>query len=318
MYNILVIGAVGSTRTTLAKLIEYKFNVVGVLGHEPVNVDRVSGWVDLKHEADNSNIDYKGFRRINDEENILWAKNKKPDIIFAVGFSQLMSKEWLDMPKLGCIGFHPTALPKGRGRAPIAWITLEASEGAANFFLMGEGADDGPIFVQEKFKVNEDDDAKAVVIKNNIAMQKALDKWLPDLKKGLWNPVPQNSLEASWYGKRSLEDGIINWNNSAYQINRLIKAASEPHPGAYTYYNDQKIVIWESDIETNIPIKGVVGRVLKTDDVKGSLVQCGDGLIWIKNLTPEDIQLKVGEKLGYNIEDEIYKINTILKRLTNE
>lgn len=318
MYKILVIGAVNTTKHTLNQLIKYDFNVVGVLGHEPLNKDKVSGWVDLKGQSKELNLQYKGFTKINDDENIIWAKEKNPDIIFAVGFSQLMSEEWLQMPTLGCIGFHPTKLPKGRGRAPLAWITLEQPEGSATFFLMGKGADDGPVFVQEVFPVESSDDATSVEKKIEKAIIKSLDKWLPQLKKGIWEPIPQNELEASWYGKRAMEDGNINWNNSAHYIDRLIKASTKPHPGAYTYFKDSKLVIWQSDVETKIPIKGVVGRVLLNDE-RGYLIQCGEGLIWIKNIDLlESLKLQVGDKLGYNIEDEIYSIKSILKNLKNE
>lgn len=319
MYRILVIGAVNTTKHTINQLNKHGFNIVGVIGHEPKDVERVSGWADLKSLSQSLNIDYKGFKKINDSENVLWAKEKKADIIFAVGFSQLMSEEWLQMPTLGCIGFHPTFLPKGRGRAPLAWITLEKEMGSATFFLMGKGADDGPVFVQDTFTVEEIDDAASVEMKIEEAIINSLDKWLPELKKGIWEPIPQNEIFASWYGKRAMEDGNINWNNSASYINRLIKASTRPHPGAYTYFKDSKVIIWKSEVETNIPIKGVIGRVLLIDVEKGWLVQCGTGLLWIKqiestlNLTPN-----VGDKLGYNIEDEIFQIKTVLKSLQNE
>lgn len=319
MYKVLVIGAVSSTKHTLYQLNKYGFDIVGVLGHEPLNKNLVSGWVDLKDHSKKLSINYKGFNKINDFENIIWALDKKPDLIFAVGFSQLMSQEWLEMPSLGCIGFHPTLLPKGRGRAPLAWITLEKSFGSATFFLMGNGADDGPIFIQKIFQVEDNDDAKMVENKIETAIISSLDEWLPRLKKGLWEPIPQDEDNASWYGKRSIEDGIINWQNSAYYINRLIKASSKPHPGAYTYFKDNKLIIWKSEIEYNIAIKGVVGRILLTDKIKGFLVQCGEGLIWINDLEFESsMKLNIGEKLGYNIEDEIYGIKKELKQIKHE
>ena len=108
MYNILVIGAVQSTAVTIEKLVENQFNIVGVLGHEPKNQARVSGWADLKSIAEKHNINYRGFKRINNESHVDWATEKKPDIIFAIGFSQLLKDIWLQMPRLGCIGFHPT------------------------------------------------------------------------------------------------------------------------------------------------------------------------------------------------------------------
>ena len=315
MYNVIVIGAVNSTAVILTKLKEHNFNVVGVLGHEPKNAENVSGWYDLKSLANKYDIDYYGFKRINDSEYIEWAKSKKPDIIFAVGFSQLMSSVWLQMPTLGCIGFHPTKLPEGRGRAPLAWITLEKNIGSATFFLMGEGADDGPIFSQSLFEVNNSDDAASVGLKIEQHIHMALDKWLPNLKNGIWEPIPQEEALATWYGVRKPEDGCIEWSGSASYIDRLIKATTFPHPGAYTYFKDEKVIILESTKETHIPIKGVVGRILLKDKEKGCLIQCGDGLLWINNLIFESdkIQLKVGNKLGYNIQDEIYLIKKHLK-----
>ncbi|MBZ9629088.1 hypothetical protein LB450_13345 [Psychroflexus sp. CAK1W] len=319
MYRIIVIGAVITAKHTLRKLIEYDFNIVGVLGHEPSLKEKVSGWVDLEDLSNQYGLNYKGFKRINDSENIQWAKEKKTDIIFAVGFSQLMSEDWLNMPRLGCVGFHPTHLPKGRGRAPLAWSVLEQAKGTATFFLMGKGADDGPIFVQETFDIEEEDDATSVGKKIEEAINISLSDWLPQLKRGIWEPIQQEESEATWYGKRTAEDGIINWNNSAYYIDRLIKASTSPHPGAYTYFKDEKMIIWKSSLEKNIPIKGVVGRVLIIDDLKGYLVQCGTGLIWLKNLTLENnLKLRVGDKLGYDIEDEIFKIKKLLKNISNE
>ena len=314
MYNVLVIGAVQTTAITIEKLIEHGFKIVGVLGHEPDNIENISGWANLKEISKIRHLNYLGYKNINNKECVDWAAEKKPDIIFAVGFSQLLKDIWLQMPSLGCIGFHPTKLPEGRGRAPIAWITLEKSMGSASFFLMGEGADDGPIFVQSLFEVEENDDAGRVEEKIRIHINKALDEWLPELKKGSWNPKPQDHSLASWYGKRGPKDGWLNWNDSAKNLNRLIKASSHPHPGAYTYFADSKVTIWKSEVEKNFKIQGVVGRVLLTNPEKGLLVQCGVGLLWIKEMKIEDDKtIKVGDKLGYQIEDELYFIKKMLK-----
>lgn len=316
MNKILVIGSVRSTLITIQYLVKYNFEIVGILGYEPKSTINVSGWADLRTFSEESGLPFKGFIRINDNENLSWGYEKKPDIIFAIGFSQLLSEKWLKLPRIGCIGFHPTVLPKGRGRAPIAWIVLEQSKGSATYFLMGNGADDGPIFVQETFELSSSDDAKSVESKIEKAICTSLDRWLPDLKKGIWDPITQNHNDASYYGKRAPEDGIIFWNESAINVDRLIKASSYPHPGAYTYFNDQKLIIWESEIEVELPIKGVVGRVLQKDENKGFLVQCGNGLIWLKNIqASDDLNLKVGDKLGYNLEDEIFKLKSVFKKL---
>lgn len=307
-----VIGSVKSTETTIKCLYKNDFEIVGILGYDPENRETVSGFKDLSIIANKLNIPYRGYRKINDIENIEWMAKYKPDIIFAVGFSQLLSDKWLNIPLLGCVGFHPTYLPKGRGRAPIAWIILEERVGAATFFLMSTGADDGPIFIQVPFTVEKEEDGNTLRKKIELSMIEALDKWLPDLKKGIWNPVPQDEALASWYGKRTPLDGIINWNNSAENIDLLIKASTDPYPGAYTFLNEKKVIIYKSRIEKNIPIKGIVGRVLLIKE-KQYLIQCGNGLLWVYDIIGTN-DLKVGDKLGYNIEYEIYTIKNQLSQ----
>lgn len=307
--KVLIIGAVKTTASTIEKLLQHKFEVSGVIGHEPIHQEKVSGWVDLKKLSDKYNLPYLGFQKINDPSILDWAKLKNPDIIFAVGFSQLLDASWMNISKLGCIGFHPTQLPAGRGRAPIAWIILEERKGAATFFLMGTGADDGPIFVQSPFVVDETDDAKSIESKINQHIDFALDEWLPKLKKGDWNPQIQDENLSSYYGARNESDGWIDWNLSAVQIDRLIKASAPPHPGAYYYFKSEKHIILSSRIETQLKIKGVIGKVLLMQSNE-ALVQCGDGLIWINQWKNESQynQIKIGDRLQFHIQDEIYKI----------
>lgn len=305
-----MIGAVKTTEITLKLLVKHGFDVVGVLGYSSDKKEKTSGWSDLGKISYEHNIPYRDYLKINDTKNINWMKSKQPDLIFAVGFSQLLSDEWLNMTSLGCIGFHPTLLPKGRGRAPLAWIILQERAGAATFFLMGKGADDGPIFIQEPFDVEDNDDAGSIELKTGHAIEKALNKWLPSLKNGEWNPIPQDEIKASWYGKREPSDGVIDWNKSAEEIDRLIKASSIPHPGAYTFFKNKKIIIWKSQIEHHIPIKGVVGRILLIDNDR-HLIQCGEGLIWIYDIEGID-KLSIGNKLGYNIEEEIFELKNKL------
>jgi methionyl-tRNA formyltransferase len=297
--KVLVIGAVGTTALTIEMLNKHGFDIVGVLGHEPINKNRVSGLNDLDSLCLSLRIEYQGYQNINNTDHIAWAQAKKPDVIFAVGFSQLLNQQWLTMPTKGCIGFHPTVLPQGRGRAPVAWTIIEGKNGAANFFLMGEGADDGPIFIQEIFELTDADDAESFVPKLRKAIVKALDRWLPELKSGEWNPQYQDESKATYYGKREPCDSLINWNKSAIEIDRLIKASAKPHPGAFTFFKDNLITIWKSRINQTDSFIGVVGRILMIKE-NMLLIQCGEkSSIWLENYdVSENILLKTGDKFG--------------------
>lgn len=310
-----IIGAVGSTAITIKLLHQHNFDIVGVLGLEPSNPKKISGLFNLAELAESLQVPYCGFQLINKAEIYNWMKEKKPDIIFAVGFSQLLNENWLKMPKLGCIGFHPTLLPKGRGRAPLAWIILTERKGAATFFLMNQNADEGPIFIQEPFTVEENDDANSLKKKIHLATEIALNKWLPDLKKGYWDPKPQDESEASFFGLRHPDDGLINWKNTSYEINLLIKASTRPYPGAFSYFDNEKIIIWKCRPEKDLNIKGVVGRVLMENENGHLLVQCGEGLLWLLDYENEsEKKPKTGTLLGYNPELEINRLWEELKK----
>jgi methionyl-tRNA formyltransferase len=317
MFRIVLAGSVKSSLITLEQLVHHEMNVIAVFGYEPKDTSAISGYVSMKEFCDEHKIGYYPFEKINSIDNLSILKELKPDIFFVTGLSQLVSDEMLSVAKIGNVGFHPTCLPKGRGRAPIAWLILEEKFGAANFFLLGSGTDDGPIFVQNVFSVDETDNAATVEQKILTGIKQALNKWLPHLKKGEWNFIPQNEDDASYYGKRSAEDGIINWNSGYGDIDKLIRASSNPHPGAFTFLNTTKIYIWDSKKEKDIKIKGVTGRVLLIKE-NNFLIQCGEGLLWISNVTDENLKpvaLKVGQKLGYYPELEIYNLRKEIQGL---
>lgn len=317
MHKIVLVGSVTSSFTTLKKLVQHKMNIAAVFGFEPKNMEPISGFVNMHEYCVANEIPYYPFVKISSDSIKQLLQSIKPDIFFVVGLSQLIPMDMLNIAKLGNIGFHPTLLPRGRGRAPIAWLILEEKYGAANFFLMNKGVDEGPLFVQQKFIIEETDDAKTVEQKILSAIEKGLDEWLPKLKRGEWNPVQQEEMHATYFGKRTEEDGLINWGNDALFIDKLIRASAIPHPGAYTFLSEKKIIIYHSGLENQIKIKGVVGRVLieKNDSY---LVQTGNGILWISEIfdeMKEPLKIKVGQKLGYYPELEIYKMNKEIQKI---
>lgn len=302
-----LIGGVRSSFITLKKLVEYDFNIVTVFGYKPSDEVVVSGYFDLEEYCNIENLNYEPFTRINDKVDVL--KKNDLDVLFVVGISQLISDEIVNFPTLGCIGFHPTALPKGRGRAPLAWLVKNVENGAANFFKITETPDAGPIFIQTPFEVNYDDDASSIEKKQFTAIEKALDEWLPSLKKGIWNPIPQDEFGVTEYGMRKPEDGLISWNSTADECIRLIRASTIPHPCAFTFLGLNKIVIRKAHIEKDLDITGTIGRILKVRKDE-FLIQCENGIIWVTDYDSNDITLKVGDRLGYLPEYEIHLIKT--------
>ncbi|MDA0590483.1 MAG: methionyl-tRNA formyltransferase [Planctomycetota bacterium] len=311
--EIVVAGAVSSTRRTLEALIRHGADVVGVLQMSAERAHTVTGFEPLDAIAGRAGIPCATFQNINDDEIVAQAREWQPDLLFVVGLSQLVRDEMLAVPKMGCIGFHPTFLPAGRGRAPLAWLTLDNGPGAASFFLIDEGMDSGPIFEQEPFPITPSDYASDVSRCMDAAIITALDRWLPRLLAGEWDPKPQDEFLATYNCKRGPEDGLIDWHSSAVEIHALIRAASAPHPGAYCWHDDRKLIVWRAELETRLPWRGVPGRVLQVDLNRGALVQTGDGLIWLSSLqfadepaeVPPGKAVRVGQKLCLTVQDEL-------------
>jgi methionyl-tRNA formyltransferase len=318
---IVLAGSVNSSYRTLQALVRHRMNVVGVLDLSPLRSAGVSGYTRLDALARESGMPYVEFEDINAPRIVDAVRKWKPDVFFIVGLSQLVKEELLSIPSLGCVGFHPTRLPEGRGRAPVAWMTLEGRPGAATFFQMNAGADAGPILVQEPFAVDKTDYASDVTEKLEAAIDVALDRWLPRLKRGEWKAEPQAEDRATFYGKRNPEDGLIDWNLPAVKIAALVRAASHPYPGAFTFVDNRKCIVWRAEIESKLPYRGVAGRIVLFEEGKGPLVQTGDGLLWLTVTEMESSEsgekppkLRVGSLLGYQPGNEIYLLK---KRLAD-
>ena len=314
--RIALIGSVSFSDRTLDGLVRHGANVVGVLGLAEAASAGVSDYVHLGVRSAAASIPYRDFVKVNAPEVAAQLREWAPDVLFVVGLSQLVSRELIETATLGPVGFHPTPLPEGRGRAPVAWLTHDGRDGAASFFVLEDEADAGAIFVQEPFAVPDGAYAGEVVENVRNAIDRALDAWLPRLLRGEWNPVPQDETRASWWGKRAAEDGWIDWSGSARGIARLVRTASRPYPGAYTYYRGRKVVIWRARA-AELPFRGVTGRILaiRAGEV---LIQTGDGLLLVEELEfpdGEPPRVQVGVKLGYAVEDELHQLRKRLSEL---
>jgi methionyl-tRNA formyltransferase len=315
--KIALVGSVSFSRTTLEALLRHGAHVVGVLGLDRSASEGVSDYAPLDDVAAASGVPHRAFVKVNDAGVVEQVRAWAPDLLFVVGLSQLIHAPMMAIPPMGAVGFHPTPLPRGRGRAPVAWLTWDAAPGAASFFVLEEEADAGAIFVQEPFDVPAGAYAGEVVQQVRDAITRALDRWLPRLLAGEWNPIPQDEAAASFWGRRAAEDGWIDWTVSAAAIARLVRTASHPYPGAYTYFRDRKLFVWRASL-VNAPFRGVTARVQHVAPDGSFVVQTGDGLLRVEEFSWEGgdgPKIAAGHRLGYGLEDEIRQLKARLNAL---
>lgn len=182
----------------------------------------------------------------------LWIEQIKamqPDVMFSFYYRHMLSQELLDIAPQGAMNLHGSLLPLYRGRAPINWVLVNGeSETGVTLHHMTTKPDAGDIVAQEKLNIADEDTALMLNQKLCGLASDMLDRVLPDIKAGSATRTPQNDSLATYFGGRSPEDGEINWDSSATEVYNLVRAVTQPYPGAFTFTGDRKITIWSATV----------------------------------------------------------------------
>lgn len=283
------IGFIGCVRSSykaleaLLQLDDQNIEVVAVITKEKSNIN--SDFIDLTPLCKKNNIPVHYELTSQKEKSISFFKRYSPDVIYCFGWSYLLKKDMLELAPMGAIGYHPAPLPMARGRHPIIWsLVLGLEQTASTFFKMDEGADSGPILSQVKVDISLEDNAESLYQKLMAVFTEQIIDFTEQLANGTAIFVTQDDSKATYWRKRSRKDGLIDWRMQAVDIFNLIRALTPPYPGAECLFNDQYIIISESNICKNKYSKFIEpGRIL---DINNDmvLVKCGgSGALWIKS-----------------------------------
>lgn len=285
--GIIFVGSVISSEIILRSLIENGLPPDKVFSLKEEYSANVSGYSDLSKIAREHGIDYVDFKNINDDAHVRVMEEMAPDYIFIVGLSQLVSPRIINAPRKGVIGFHPTALPKFRGRAAIPWqILLGVRESKSSLFYIDEGTDTGEIIDQETYLIGDEDYAEDVEAALNAALQRMVPRVVQKIKDDALTSRPQDENAATYLLKRVPEDGRIDWNDSVRDIHKLIRATSRPYPGAFSTYKDKKIIFWRGEVHENNKYYGLPGQIIQAGE-DGIDIFCKDGILRITDYETE-------------------------------
>ena len=173
-----------------------------------------------------------------------------PDFIFSFYYRYMLDRAWLQIPRSGALNMHGSLLPKYRGRAPVHWAILrgEALTGASLHYMV-EKPDAGALVDQQSVPILENDTALEVSLKVAAAAVEVLRRSLPSLVAGRAEARALDLSEGSYFGRRTPEDGRIDWRCPARAVHDLVRAVAPPFPGAFTELNGCRLAILETRVD---------------------------------------------------------------------
>lgn len=184
------------------------------------------------------------------------------DLMVVIAYGLILPGAVIALFKYGCINIHSSLLPKWRGAAPIqrALLAGDPSSGVT-VIQIDEGLDTGDMLLTKEYLVSPKETAKSLHDELALLGAEALIETLELMEKHQLHPIPQNNTLATYAAKISKEEALINWQVSAVQIDRQIRAFN-PWPIAATFLSGQLLKVWEAEVLSTEPSSYSPGQII--------------------------------------------------------
>jgi len=211
----------------------------------------------------------------------LWVdriRDMNPEVIFSFYYRNLLGEEILNAARHGAYNLHGSLLPKYRGRAPLNWVLVNGEkETGVTLHRMINRADAGNIVAQATVSIDENDIAMTLHRKLCTSAQSLLRDALPLIATGKTTETVQDESQATVVGRRTPEDGRLIWEQPADTLHNLVRAVSDPWPGAFGFVGTNKFIVWKSRVRHDVAA-AKPGTVISASPL---LVACGSGALEI-------------------------------------
>ena len=210
-----------------------------------------------------------------------------PDVLFVIGWHQIVRPPVMRLARRGLIGAHASVLPHNRGSAPINWAIMRGEREAGNTLMwLAEGVDEGDIIAQRAFPISPYDTCATLYARVAATNRDMLLEVLPKLLAGERPGRPQERGTEPVLPRRRPADGLIRWDCPATQVYDCIRALTRPYPGAFSALDGKQWWIWEAALLPDVgpsPVGepgAVLGPVVSPVwSACGQVVACGSGAV---------------------------------------
>jgi methionyl-tRNA formyltransferase len=262
----------------LSLLLERGDNVIGLFTHEDNPNEKI--WFKTPAvAAREKNLPIFTPEKVNTPEWIERIAALQPELILSVYYRNMISSKILALPRLGAFNMHGSLLPKYRGRAPINWAVLHGEPRIGmTLHRMVKSADAGAIVDQEGVDIGPRDTAEQAFRKVMPCARRVLARQIDALLAGTAKETPQNDAAATYFTGRKPDDGRIAWTKTSREIFNLIRAVTDPYPGAFTDFGGARLMVWwaETDSPATQGRRGAAGEILSVNPL---VVATADGAL---------------------------------------
>lgn len=235
-----------------------------------------------------------GNPRKGKSENFLFGK--EIDVLISINYLFLIEETLIALPKKLAFNIHGSLLPKFRGRTPHVWAIINnETETGITAHSLDRGCDTGPIIKQFKVPIEVNDTGALILEKFKELYISMVDSVLEEVAINNFQFIPQDHTKATFFGKRTPDDGEINWNWQKERIYNWIRAQAYPYPGAFSFYKKEKVIIDEIEFsEDGFDYEMKNGQILSAEPLK---VKSPNGVIEIKKIRNHGFTFLPGEVL---------------------
>jgi methionyl-tRNA formyltransferase len=203
----------------------------------------------------------------------------RPDIILSVYYRNMIGMKVLGLAPLGAFNMHGSLLPAYRGRAPINWAVLHGEPRIGmTLHRMVKEPDAGDIVDQEGVDIGPRDTAEQAFRKVLPCARRVLARQIDALLSGTAVATPQDASKATYFTGRKPEDGRISWSKPSVAIFNLVRAVTDPYPGAFSDLGTARLMVWWAEPDSSAA-RGRSGRPGEVLSVAPLVVATGDGAI---------------------------------------
>ena len=283
--RILFMGTPSISSYVLERMIQYGFNIVGVISQP----DRPTGRKHLITPTPTKEVASKYKIPVYQPEKIRkdyeFVKEINPDLILTLAYGQILPEGLLAIPRFGCLNLHGSLLPKYRGAAPIQYALINNEKYTGMSLMeMTKEMDAGRVFATQSIEIHEEDNASSLFEKLAKVAYYIVEEYIPLYLKNKLKGYPQDEAKVTFAPTIKKEEEHLDLSKDKETIYGYIRALSDV-PGAYFNSELGKIKVYKARIISD-EVKGEVGEIIKADK-EGIYLQAKNGIISLLELQKE-------------------------------